>query len=111
VVPLSQRGVHVLDPGAVPWEAMASGSALPVRSKVLMRPDNDVGFDRLPVTIIELPPGADLTSHANTENLLVNVLRGELSLGEDRIAAEGMACVDGGPVYRVAAGPTGATSF
>ena len=74
-----------------------------------MRPDSDVGADRFPVTIIELPPGSELAPHANTEDLFFNVLAGELTFGGDPIGVDAMAYIDAGNVHPVTAGPQGAT--
>jgi hypothetical protein len=114
VTPLTGRGVHIIDPDAVPWSYPAPRAGRDpeatrnsgVREKWFVRPAAD--DDRFPVSAIRFGPGFTFARHWHTEGEFMLILRGSAIVGDQPVGPGGMAYNDARTIYGAeAAGPEG----
>jgi redox-sensitive bicupin YhaK (pirin superfamily) len=114
VMPLTARGVHVIDPDAVAWSYPAPRAGRDpeatrnsgVQEKWFVKPTAD--DDRFPVSAIRFGPGYTFARHWHTEGEFMLILRGSATVGDQRVGTGSMAYNDARTIYGAeAAGPEG----
>ena len=122
VVPLSERGLHLFDLDALPWEPprprpggpprtpeqekLAAERASGVREKWLVYPDPD--DDRFPISIVQFPPNFVFPKHWHTDGEFIMILKGTAVFAGQEIGPGAMAYNDARTIYGAeAAGPNG----
>jgi len=122
VVDITERGLHLFDLDALPWEpprprpggppkseaeltrqAEASGG---VEEKWLVYPEP--GSDRFPISIVRFPPNFVFPNHWHTDGEFIMILKGSAVFGGQEIGPGAMAYNDARTIYGAeAAGPEG----
>ena len=112
---LDERGLHVFDLDAIPWESPRPRPGSPAREprhqggaqeKWLVFPD--LADDRFPITIVRFPPNFVFPRHWHTEGEFVMVLKGSMNVGDRTLGVGECAYNDARTIYGAeAAGPEG----
>jgi hypothetical protein len=111
---MSRRGVHLIDPSAIPWSLPAPRAGRDpqatrssgVLEKWIVRPDAD--DDRFPVSFIRFPPEYVFENHWHTDGEFTMITRGSATVGDHEVRTGGMAYTDARTIYGAeAAGPEG----
>ena len=113
---LAERGLHVFDLEALPWEPPRPRPGSSPRDhgsheggaeeKWLVYPEPQ--SDRFPITIVRFPPGFTFPRHWHTEGEFITVLRGSMNVGDRTLGPGDCAYNDARTIYGAeAAGPDG----
>ena len=115
VVDISERGLHLFDLDALPWEPPrprpGNEPSPPARSggveeKWLVYPEP--GSDRFPISIVRFPPNFVFPKHWHTDGEFIMILKGTAVFGGQEIGPGTMAYNDARTIYGAeAAGPEG----
>jgi hypothetical protein len=117
VVGIDERGLHLFDLEALPWDAPAPRPGQPasasarrhstgVEEKWLVKPGE--GEDRFPISIVRFPPNFVFPKHWHTEGEFIMILKGSANFAGQEIGVGAMAYNDARTIYGAeAAGPEG----
>jgi len=121
-VDISERGLHLFDLDALPWEPPRPRPGGPPRSpqqiarqaesrggveeKWLVYPE--LGGDRFPISIVRFPPNFVFPRHWHTDGEFIMILKGSAVFGGQEIGPGTMGYNDARTIYGAeAAGPEG----
>jgi hypothetical protein len=117
VVGIDERGLHLFDLDALPWEPPAvrpgqdptspsRAHSTGVEEKWLVKPRE--GEDRFPISIIRFPPNFVFPRHWHTDGEFILILKGSANFAGQYIGPGAMAYNDARTIYGAeAAGPDG----